>query len=230
MKKAILGSLAVLPLAAAGVFANAGTANALVFSNGDLLQINADFENTASNPLDLEFVDDSLGSVLPPSLGTFGIGVTSTGFFSSFTNNGATTNPNYQILSADFTPGASSSYLNQTFLKAQKGLDLDGDGIVDVVDKDFTFTITEEIKAGDIFQMGTQNGVFTLSNVKGTFTSGQGGTVGGVGFLSGTFIANEGTFSGTLTVESVPEPATILGLGVVAGSLALSRAGKKNKA
>jgi len=221
MKKAILGSLAVLPLAAAGMLANAGAANAaLMFNNGDLLQINADFENIPSNPLLLEFVDDSVNPELPQPLGsygTFGIGDTSTGFFSSFENSGSTSNPDYRILSVDFMD--DNTYVGQTFLSATKA----GVG-------DFTFTITEEIKAGDIFQMGTQNGVFTLSNVKGTFLSSEAGTVEGVGFLSGTFIANEGTFSGTLTVESVPEPATMLGLGVVAGSLALTRAGKKNKA
>jgi len=218
MKKAILGSLAVLPLAAAGMLANAGAANAaLMFNNGDRLQINADFENIASNPLELEFVDDTLPGDPAQPLGTFGIGVTSTGFFSPFANNGETTDPNYKILSVDFMD--DSTYVGETFLSATKA----GVG-------DFTFTITEEIEAGDIFANPGTNGVFTLSNVKGTFLSSDAGTVKGVGFLSGTFIANEGTFSGTLTVESVPEPATMLGLGVVAGSLALSRAGKKNKA
>ncbi|HAG83578.1 MAG TPA: hypothetical protein DCL61_21115 [Cyanobacteria bacterium UBA12227] len=220
MKNAIIGSLAVLPLVAAGVFTNAGSAQAVTFTNGSILQVNADFINTAANPLSLRFFD---GSTTPSTLtniggtGTFGIGNDSTGSFSGFANNGATNDPNYDILSVDFNN--PSTYVGKTFLSAV----IPGDN--------FTFTIDEAIT--DKFVFGSTNGVFTLSNVKGTFSStSPTNSAPGVGFLSGTFIQNNGTFSGTFTVEvaDVPEPTTLAGLGLVAGSLAFARNRKKNKA
>lgn len=223
MKNVIISSLAVLPLVVGGVFTNASSAAAATLNSGDILQINADFNNLASNPLKLQF---KVGNTAQPigSYGYFGIGEPSTGGFGDFENDGATNNSNYKILSVDFTNPATyldsnplDLSLDLPFLKATKGSD------------SFKFYITEEILATDKMVAGTKNGVFTLSNVKGQFVTDQGAKAG-FGYLSGTFIANNATFSGTLTVASVPEPTTVAGLGLVAGVLAVSRMRKQNKA
>ena len=74
-----------------------------------------------------------------------------------------------------------------------------------------------------------ENLILNTTQLTGIFLDASGSQVGeGILTAQTTGVDN---FSINLTVEeSVPEPATMLGLGVVAGSLALSRAGKKNKA
>ena len=69
---------------------------------------------------------------------------------------------------------------------------------------------------------------FTTEPLSGKFQF-NGETVAS-GFLNASLSGESESYQLTLVAESVPEPATMLGLGVVAGSLALTRAGKKNKA
>jgi len=75
---------------------------------------------------------------------------------------------------------------------------------------------------------GGNNFILNLSQINGTFVDASGSQVA-KGVLTAQS-AGAKNFSIDLTVVDVPEPGTMLGLGVVAGSLALTRAGKKNKA
>lgn len=225
MKKAIFGTLATLPLVTASVFTNANSAQAITFKGGEILQINADFRNSNANPQALRFFN---GATQPrPTLtnlgqyGTFGIGDDSTGGFQAFANNGATNNINYKILSLDFSNPVN--YVGKEFLKAEKL------GANNAVIDDFKFIITAPITEKTLG--GNSSGVFTFSNVQGIFTSTKPfNSVIGNAFLSGTYIRNNGTFSATLEVASVPEPTTLAGLGLVAGALAVSQNRKKNQA
>ncbi|MEQ9233421.1 PEP-CTERM sorting domain-containing protein [Coleofasciculus sp. E2-BRE-01] len=70
--------------------------------------------------------------------------------------------------------------------------------------------------------------ILNFSELKGTFVTAEGEKAKGI-LTAQSVSGTAQNFSIDLVVD-VPEPTTILGLGVVAGSLALSRAGKKNKA
>jgi len=230
MKKAILGSLAVLPLAAAGVLANAGAAEAIALTG--IVQ----FSSETSPPSLVEITEDT--AYFTPNPGNANIGF-STGTFDTleFTE--------ISLLSDEGDPtlvlGASG--INKLFLDFGDGTAADTTDdeknifrLTSVADN-FTFN-TEVVGGIPLTQIGLSVGGFFVG-AGDEITQGAGTlTFQAPGFTQAD-IENEiadgsfgdMTFSGAVigTVD-VPEPATILGLGVVAGSLALTRAGKKNKA
>ncbi|MEQ8467112.1 PEP-CTERM sorting domain-containing protein [Coleofasciculus sp. E1-EBD-02] len=216
MKKAILGSLAVLPLAAAGVLANAGAANAL---SGDFQLTSFDtLANITQDSIDF-FDDDSQVFVSA-----------ATDDFAAF--NAATINDVVSI---------GGDMVDNPFLDLGvfnfPGLDpsvTDGDNVFNVTDVQGPFKFVDaadgstlsigffgEFVSGSEITDGSGNLTFQVPDLDAEAAEAalSNGGLNNVAF-SGAFIS----------VESVPEPATMLGLGVVAGSLALTRAGKKNKA
>lgn len=220
MKKAILGSLAVLPLAAAGIFANAGAANA-----GALVgefQFSGGATGATINKTDGIF---NKGIDFQPSPGEIDVLFPTDSFAPLFAAEGNQAFI-YDILSVPQDPANVNPFMDL-------GL-LDGKNIFKLE------------KVGD-YQVG-QSGANVAIDVAlfGKFISETGEISNGFGNL--TFQVNNALeadiqdkldmgqtfnvgFSGAaFTATDIPEPATILGLGVVAGSLALSRAGKKNKA
>jgi hypothetical protein len=213
MKKAILGSLAVLPLAAAGMLANAGAASAAALTG----QFNFSSVFTTAE-ISMDEVDFSAPGDIALALQTESFTAFDAAIISDIDLDDATANNPFLDLEASF-PGSPGDGLN-VFNLTSVG--------------DYAFT-----QSGD-------NVAIDLS-VFGQFVSADGMLSDGAGNL--TFQVNNAeaddiedlvlnqngmvnaSFSGAaFTTASVPEPATILGLGVVAGSLALTRAGKKNKA
>jgi hypothetical protein len=223
LKLLVLGT--TVPIAAA-IINLAYPAQAMDFAVGNILQLNANFQNNNANLLALEFQGVN-GTYKPQgNYGNFGIGMNSSGGFADFSTSGMISD-NYKIRSVDFND--PSTYLNQVFLTADKGTD------------DFQFVITEVMPS-----INQGSGWFAIQDLKGAFTSSKSGRRGVVlGSLSGTYASNgnasngnsnKGQFGGTIRIDSVepgqaettPEPATLLGLGLI-GSLLLGTGSSRNK-
>ncbi|MEQ8960018.1 MAG: PEP-CTERM sorting domain-containing protein [Coleofasciculus sp. C2-GNP5-27] len=228
MKKAILGALAVLPLAAAGVLASAGAANAANLGT-------ISFSSEGQDPNTTLTFDSNLLSIDPDDGNAqVNVGGTPSGVFAQgFTQA--------EIKFADLllgsTPAGSPVFLDFGTDDTTSADGLDVIKLTSIAsDYDFlggnAFLTNLGLTFDGIFEsQGTEyiaTGSLTFqvdqpqADVEAALASGE--TLGHPDGL---------TFSGIniATAEvAVPEPATILGLGVVAGSLALTRAGKKNKA
>lgn len=224
MNKAILGSLATIPLVTAGVFGNMGSAEA------NLGQ--ASFSSETRNPLTTLSVTQNALSISPgDGTGQVNIGVAD-GVFAPFA--GGQANIKFPNLILGSTPD------KPVFLDF--GLDdaTAGDGL-DV------FKLTQ-VASEYGFLGGTRNisnwalgfdGIFVTQGRKYigegslTFQIAQSRTAVETALAAGQELGPL-TFSGiTIAIrekEVVPEPTTLAGLGLVAGALAVSRRGKKNKA
>ncbi|HBL14788.1 MAG TPA: hypothetical protein DD379_26040 [Cyanobacteria bacterium UBA11162] len=219
MKKAILGSLAVLPLVVGSVFTNASSASAAAlvgefqfssaFTTAKLSSSMVDFDDPGSDPGEV-IVSLQTGSFLP--------------FGAAFIK--------------DIVPINSNAPSNNPFLDLEAAFSWDVNAVGDGLN---VFNLTE-VGAYQFSQSG-MNVAIDLP-VWGKFISADGKVSKGAGNL--TFQVNnmkvadiqaliasggmvQSSFSGA-AFATVPEPASILGLGMVASSLALSRTRKKNQA
>jgi hypothetical protein len=198
----------------------ANPAKAITFAVGDILQLNSDFHNSAGNVQQVKFLDSTNTPQNIGSYGNFGIENNSTGSFTSFVTNG-TISSAYKILSVDFSNLAS--YVNQDFLIAS----LPNGVTAAPGPDDFKFKITSPAVYTPVG--GPTSGVINFQ-VAGQFIStNPNNTAQGSGFLTGSFIRNQGTFSGSLEVTSidngqpVPETSTVLGVGLVGAFILLNR-------
>ncbi|HAG83576.1 MAG TPA: hypothetical protein DCL61_21105 [Cyanobacteria bacterium UBA12227] len=238
MKKAILGSLAVLPLVVGGVFTNASSASAAALVGEFSISpgINSSLPLVTNSTLFSNKINFS------PNPG--GVFVTNqTGTFSSF--DAAT----IKSIPAPLIPsngGTKDSPLLSNFLDLGQ---LSGPFANNATTNDGqnTFSLLS-IGSYSIEEMFDNNGNFTGTSislgVSGFFTSADGQMSNGAGTVTfqstlrkpGVLTAMassnglNASFSGVFISASVPEPTTLVGLGLVAGSLVMSRRGKKNQA
>lgn len=216
IKKAAIAALASVPFAVAGAFTNSDPAQAISFNVGDTLNITGAYTPVLNDPLKLTF-NDAPGGDGDAGYGNFGVvNPTTTGSFEAFETNG-TVDTGYDILNVDF--GDLTTYLNQDFLKLDNNVD------------SFKFIITAPVVkspySGSVPGI-TFGGVVAL--MTGKFVNASNGEALGFGNFTANFNNENGSFSGTFTVTSVPEPTTILGLGVVGAGLVASRRRKANQA
>lgn len=219
MNKALLGSIAVLPLVAAGVLTNTGAANAATIAG------TAQF-SSAISPLTTVTVDQNSLDFMPdPGPKVVNVGATN-GVFSPYQQTQASIL--YSPLLLGSTLPAQPTFLDFGTLGDDKGIFKLG-----AVDTAFDFTSAFGLTNGSLGFTGwfideagieyegagtiTFQLVGTPAQVQATLASG------------GKF--EDISFSGlTIAITKVPEPTTLAGLGVVAASLAFARTRKKNKA
>ncbi|HBL14786.1 MAG TPA: PEP-CTERM sorting domain-containing protein [Cyanobacteria bacterium UBA11162] len=213
MKNAIIGSLAVLPLVAAGVFTNAGSASAAALVGE--FQFNGGFTTAtiSSNLVDftepgLIFLNLQTDSFVP--------------FNSAFVNDltpiggAAAVNPFMDLETAMF-PGAGDGFnlFNVTsinpFAISQSGANVAIDLAV----------FGNFVSADGMISKGAGNLTFQVNNAEAADIQALIASGGSV---------NAAFSGGAFAMASVPEPTTLAGLGLVAGSLAFARNRKKNKA
>lgn len=210
MNNKFVASIAAIPFAVAGVFGGAGAANAAALS-GDIT-INGNLTRTTSGgvtTLDFTDIDD----------------IEASGDFSNFTFDFTTTGPNAIL------PVAAPNFIDI------KTLSLTPTGFSPSVDPLVSFLDFGERTLGTetgflTFDLNEPSSVFISANTVAFDASGvwqfKGQTIatGGV-----TMSQAGGSRSYTIsleTVESVPEPTTLFGLGVVTAGLVASRRKKSS--
>ena len=217
----MLGSLAALPIVAAGTLVNAGVANAAalkgefnfaswISTTAILSSGKVDFDDPGSDPVQ---------AILTVQKGNFA--ALNAAFLKDIVpigSNQPTNNPLFDLESQPVFPGFMNeagdgkNIFNATRI-GQYGFKQSGDNVaIDLgVWGDFISATGEKTR-------GAGNFTFQVNNAKADDIAkliAKGGTI-------------ETSFSGA-AFTSVPEPASILGLGVVAGSLAASRRRKASQ-
>lgn len=212
MNNKFVASIAAIPFAVAGVFAGAGAANAVALS-GDIT-INGNLTRTTSGgvtTLDFTDIDD----------------IEASGDFSNFTFDFTTTGPNAIL------PVAAPNFIDIKTLKlTPTGFSPSVDPLVSFLD----FGQRKLMPGGEVgfltFDLNEPSSVFISPNTVAFDASGvwqfNGQTIGKGGV---TMSQAGGSRSYTIsleTVESVPEPTTLFGLGVVTAGLVASRRKKSS--
>jgi hypothetical protein len=205
-KKVIGFGTATLAASTVGAFMAAAPAQALAISGSVSIDGPADF-NT-SDPFPMTDIIDFQNEQITDA----------EGFFTKFAQetNGVVTVADL-TLNLDSVSGDTGSYTYDSvipFITFDDGLQFNLD--------------PGEATREFLGSFAGENIILNFTQLTGSFVDSSGAQVA-EGILTAQSTGTE-NFSIDLTVESVPEPATMLGLGVVAGSLALSRAGKKSKA
>lgn len=230
--KGAVAVLAAMPIAAAATLTPAGSAQAAALVGE--FSFNGGFTAPGGSSL-VHLKKDSL-FFTPDS-----IGVGSTGFLSSpislASQDGTFVNFNSASIRDVISFGASS--FQNPFLDLGNlvipGIILPGDDVSSLNDNVNTFTLVSS--SYELDQSGANLDVEVL--LSGFFTSASGEVTKGLGNLTfqrnnttiaqANTILNAGnslgnlTFSGAVFTTAVPEPATLLGLGVVAAGMAVSR-------
>lgn len=226
-KKAMLGSLAALPIVATGTLVNAGVANAVALTGN--FQLSSEAFDPATT---ISITKNTLS--FAPNPGRVNL-VSQTSSFTSFDTAAIFSTPVLQLGAT----GTNAKMLDLGTTADIAGSTSDGQNI---------FSLTKIADAFDIqtFNLGSFTTTAIALAVDGFFTSADGDKSIGSGILTFQIagktkaqvedILNQGktidglAFSGAyISTKSVPEPASILGLGVVAGSLAASRRRKANQ-
>jgi len=203
MKGKLLGSLAALPLIAAGVVGGMDSASAASIGVGDQLSITGEVlvESTTIDFYNLD-ADNNLGNS-----GQFEITRSSTGFFEANERNvGAI---------RDLTVSNGATITGITSFLACTSIN----GCSTDPNNDFTFDITSATRIDDGL-----GGV--KLNIDGLFVSGN--SVIGRGQFSTDLTDGINTTTFSTTVRAVPEPTTTAGL-LAAGALGAFKAGRRNK-
>ncbi|MFN6486686.1 MULTISPECIES: PEP-CTERM sorting domain-containing protein [unclassified Nostoc] len=219
---ATLAFTAAIPLATAGLFTSAGSAQAAALSGE--IQFNGGF-TVPSGSSQITFSQDAL-TFTPQPITPIAI-VSSTGTFSAFNsgNIGNIISFSSKVAENPFIDFGSLTY---------PGFILPGENTTSLTDKLNTFTLTSS--SYKLNQDGLNVGIGVA--LFGYFTSATGEISNGGGNL--TFQVNNASvasvnsilskggsisnlsFSGG-TFATVPEPATLLGLGIVGAGMAMSR-------
>ncbi|MEH1970069.1 PEP-CTERM sorting domain-containing protein [Nostoc sp.] len=219
-----LAITATIPLATAGLFSFAGSAQAAALSGE--IQFSGGFTLSPFASSQITFSKDAL-SFTPQPITPIGIGST-TGNFSAFNSGNIGNIISFSSKVAD-NPFIDFGYL------AIPGIISPGGDTSSITDGLNTFTLTSS--SYKLNQSGLNVGIDVA--LFGYFTSATGEKSNGGGNLtfqvnnksvasvnsilsSGSSISNL-SFSGGTFTTSVPEPAALLGLGAVGGVMAMSR-------
>ena len=220
---ATLALTAALPLATAGLFTSAGSAQAAALSGS--IQFSDGFTVSPFASSQITFYQDAL-TFTPQPITPIKIGST-TGNFSAFNSGNigniisfsskVADNPFIDFGSLDIPgiilPGADTSSLtdkSNTFTLTSSSFKLNQDGLnvgIGVALFGYFTSATGEISNGGgnlTFQVNNAS----VDSVNSILSSG--GSISNLSFSGGTF-------------ATVPEPATLLGLGIVGAGMAMSR-------
>lgn len=232
MQLKVLGFGASVTLAVATLMSISSPAQAIIFGNGDTLNITGGYSTTLATPF--RFTFKNVSNTIPNGgFGNFGVvSGTTTGGFANFITNGVIVNE-YKIADLDFTNTAVGNIPDFDFLTLTKTVTgAPGTPAAGGPNDSFKFVMTELLDKTFVNNPGPL--ATTNLQFNGKFVNAQTNEAVAAGIFTGNFTdsTGAGSFSGTLIVEmveKVPEPSAVLGLGAVVGLGAFAKRHKITK-